>query len=105
MGIHREKLTSANPPGKTPGRFHTRRRIMEKLFVVPRKGANSPYVCRVVYKGVDAPTPDRAAFRAALAAEYAALERRECYARITEAATAAPVVTEEFLRAWTEKYL
>jgi hypothetical protein len=78
---------------------------MEKLFVVPRKGANSPYVCRVVYKGVDAPAPARAAFRAALTAEYAALERRECYARIAEAAAAAPVFTEEFLREWTCKYL
>jgi len=78
---------------------------MEKLFVVPRKGTKAPYICQAIYKGVDAPTPDRAAFRAALAAEYAALERRECYARIAEAAAAAPVFTEEFLREWTCKYL
>jgi len=44
---------------------------MEKLFVVPRKGTKAPYICQAIYKGVDAPTPDRAAFRAALAAEYA----------------------------------
>jgi hypothetical protein len=30
MGIHREKLTPANPPGKTPGRLLSRREKMQK---------------------------------------------------------------------------
>ena len=74
-----------------------------EYFTVPRRGSRPPYVCKAVYKTATLET--RAAFREALAAEYAAQERRECYARIAEAAAAAPVFTEEFLREWTCKYL
>jgi hypothetical protein len=74
-----------------------------EMFVVPRKGANPPYICKAVYK--TASSQDAENFRQMLAAEYAARERRECYARIAEAAAAAPVVTEEFLREWACKYL
>jgi hypothetical protein len=75
----------------------------EKLFVVPRKGTKPPYICKAVYKTPE--PPQYAAFRAALAAELDALERRELRGRIAEAAAAAPMITDAYLQEWEAKYL
>ena len=75
----------------------------EKYFTVPRRGSRPPYICKAVYKTADAPSC--VAFRAALLAEYDALERRELRGRIAEAAAAAPMITDAFLQDWAAKHL